>query len=152
MSENDPVRLDVFHETDADELVPMWRAAFEEAVGIVDPHPLAEQRDYFFREVLPGNAVMVARADDAIVGFVAASPASIAQLQVRVGWQRQGLGTRMLEWAKAKSHGHLWLYTFARNARARAFYEKHGFRAVAHGFEPTWKMDHVRYEWTRPMR
>lgn len=53
-------------------------------------------------------------------------------------------------WAKSGSHGHLCLYTFARNARARAFYEKHGFRAVAHGFEPTWHLDDVRYEWTRP--
>lgn len=152
MSDAAPVRLDAFRDADADELVPMWRAAFEEAVGIVDPHPLAGQRDYFFREVVPVNAVMVARADDTIVGFVAASPASIAQLYVRIGWQRRGLGTRMLDWAKARSDGHLWLYTFARNARARAFYERSGFAIVARGFEPMWKLDDLRYEWTRPMR
>lgn len=152
MSGTDRVRLDEFREADADELVPMWRAAFEDALGIIDPHPLAEQRAYFFREVAPGHAVMVARADDAIVGFVAASTASVAQLHVRIGWQRRGLGARMLDWAKARSGGHLWLYTFARNTRARAFYERSGFAIVARGFEPTWALDDLRYEWTREAR
>jgi ribosomal protein S18 acetylase RimI-like enzyme len=146
------LRFEPFHDDDADELVPQWRAAFEEAVGIVDPHPLAEQRDYFFREVLPANTVTVAREGDALVGFLAASPASVAQLYVFRGHQRRGIGTQLLERAKAASAGSLWLYTFARNARARAFYEKHGFRAVAHGFEPTWQMDDVRYEWMRALR
>jgi hypothetical protein len=30
---------------------------------------------------------------------------------------------------------------------ARRFYERHGFVAVAHGFEPTWRLADVRYEW-----
>jgi ribosomal protein S18 acetylase RimI-like enzyme len=146
------LQFEPFRAGDADELVPMWRAAFEEAVGIVDPHPLAEQRDYFFREVVPAHAVTVAREGGTMAGFVAASPNSIAQLYVFRGHQRRGIGTRLLDLAKRASDGSLWLYTFARNARARAFYEKHGFRAVAHGFEPTWQMDDVRYEWTRPLR
>ncbi len=38
-------------------------------------------------------------------------------------------------------------YAFARNAIARAFYEKHGFEIVARGFEPTWQLDDIKYEW-----
>jgi RimJ/RimL family protein N-acetyltransferase len=51
----------------------------------------------------------------------------------------------------AQSAGSLWLYTFARNRVARAFYEQNGFVDVAHGFEPLWQLDDVRYEWTAPI-
>jgi ribosomal protein S18 acetylase RimI-like enzyme len=132
-----------------DALVAMWRESFEEAVGIQDPNPLAEQRRYFETEVLPHNTVKVALEGSTIVGFVAASRDSIAQLYVRRGCQGRGLGTALLEWARAQSGGALWLYTFARNTRACAFYERHGFRAVARGFEPAWNLADVRYEWRR---
>lgn len=127
----------------------MWRESFEEAVGIVDPHPIAEQVRYLEREVLPANAVKVLLEDGALVGFVAASRESIAQLYVRRDRQRRGLGTRMLEWARERSSGGLWLYTFARNTRACAFYESRGFRAAARGFEPRWGLEDIRYEWRR---
>lgn len=130
-----------------DELVPLWRASFEEGVGVTDPHPLAEQRAYLLREVLPNHTVRVAFSGDTMVGWVAASRESVVQLYVRVGWQRRGIGRMLLDWAKAQSGGSLWLYTFARNARACAFYESQGFRVVARGFEPTWQLDDVRYAW-----
>ncbi len=50
-------------------------------------------------------------------------------------------------WAQQQSSGRLWLYTFARNRVAQAFYEHHGFRIVARGFEPTWQLDDIKYEW-----
>ena len=130
-----------------DDLVPMWRASFERGVGIVDPHTLAEQRAYFLAQVLPKCDVRLALRGDALVGFVAASHESIAQLYVRVGCQQQGIGTRMLDWAKAHSAGSLWLYAFAQNRVACAFYERHGFAVAARGFEPTWRLDDVRYVW-----
>ena len=135
----DPARLEA--------LVPMWRASFELGVGVVDPHPLADQRAYFLREVLPRHDVRLALDGDALVGFVAASRESVAQLYVRVGCHHRGIGTRMLDWAKDQSDGSLWLYTFARNRGARAFYARHGFREVAYGFEPSWQLDDVRLEW-----
>jgi GNAT superfamily N-acetyltransferase len=133
-----------------DELVRFWRASFEAAVGIVDPHPLSQQRDYFLSEVLPRNDVRLALLDDELVGFVAASPESVAQLYVRLGFQRRGIGARMLGWAKERSSGSLWLYTFARNAAARSFYERNGFVAIAHGFEPNWRLEDVKYHWSAP--
>jgi GNAT superfamily N-acetyltransferase len=128
----------------------MWRAAFEHGVGVRDPHSLAEQRDYFVQQVLPGHEVRLALAGDELLGFVAASPASVAQLHVRVGRHRLGIGTRLLDWAKAQSQGDLWLYAFQRNVVACAFYERGGFVATQRGFEPTWQLADVRYEWHRP--
>ena len=133
----------------AQPLVAMWRQSFEEALGIVDPHPLAEQHRYLMEEVVPRNAVKVALERGEVIGFVAANRVSVAQLYVRGVHQRRGLGTAMLEWAKARSGGSLWLFTFARNRRACAFYERHGFRVAARGFEPAWGLEDVRYEWRR---
>lgn len=139
--EFDPRRLD--------ELVHMWRASFEAGVGVTDPHPLAQQRSYFVDEVLPRNEVRVALHDGRIVGFIAATRESVAQLYVRVGCQRQGIGRALLDWAKDRSSGHLWLYTFARNRGAQAFYERNGFVVAARGFEPMWQLEDIRYEWSR---
>lgn len=146
----DPVALVAFDPAMAAALVPMWRESFEAALGIHDPHPLVEQQAYLLEHVAPFNSIRVAVRGGEIVGFIAASPRGIAQLYVRRGYQRLGLGTRMLRWAQERSDGWLQLHTFARNAAARAFYERHGFRATVHGFEPRWQLDDVRYEWSRP--
>ena len=87
-----------------------------------------------------------------MVGFVAANQESLAQLYVRVGFHGQGIGRRLLDWAKGQSGGSLWLHTFARNRRACGFYQRHGFVAVAHGFEPMWELADVRFEWRAPER
>lgn len=140
--------IDNYREEHLGELVPMWRESFELGVGVTDPHPVEEQSRYFLSEVVPNYAVRIALLDGAMVGFVAASPTSIAQLYVRKGFHRQGIGSRLLQWAKEQSTGSLWLYTFQRNSGARAFYEHHGFTIVARGHEPNWKLDDLRYEWS----
>jgi GNAT superfamily N-acetyltransferase len=134
------------------ELVGLWRDSFEAGVGIRDPHPLAEQRQYFIDEVLPRNQVRLALRDQRLVGFVAASAESLSQLYVHVRFWRQGVGGQLLAWAKARSSGSLWLYTFARNARACEFYERHGFVVTTRGFEPKWGLEDVRYQWIAPGR
>jgi GNAT superfamily N-acetyltransferase len=144
------LRLEVFQPEHLSELVPMWRASFEAAVGIVDPHPIAEQEAYFLERVLPRHAVRLAWQGGQLVGFVAASADTVAQLYVRQGWQRRGIGGAMLGWAKRQSGGRLTLFTFARNLNACAFYEHNGFVVAARGFEPEWQLDDVKYVWTAP--
>jgi GNAT superfamily N-acetyltransferase len=125
----------------------MWRASFEAGVGIIDPHPFEEQRHYFLTTVIPHNEVRLALLATELVGFVAASADAVAQLYVRVGFQRRGIGTQLLAWAKEHSNGALWLYTFVRNVGARAFYERNGFVAIAYGFEPMWQLEDIKYQW-----
>ena len=133
----------------AEDLLCLWRESFEQGAGITDPHPVAEQRAFFLTQVLPKNTVRVALQGGRLVGFIAATPESVSQLYVRVSCLAQGIGSLLLHWAKEQSNGSLWLYTFARNTNARRFYEKHGFKAVATGFEPMWKLEDVKYEWLR---
>ena len=147
-SASGPITLADYDAVWLDELVPMWRASFEAGVGIVDPHPLEAQRQYFLDHVLPQNAVCLALRGPQLLGFAAASRESVAQLFVRVGEQRRGIGTTLLDWAKGRSDGSLWLYTFARNRGARAFYARSGFTEIAHGFEPMSQLDDVKLRWS----
>jgi GNAT superfamily N-acetyltransferase len=141
------LRLRDFEPADVGELVPMWRQSFEHGVGVIDPNPIARQVAYFHEQVLPTHAVRVALVGDRLVGFCASNAEWVSQLHVRVEYIGQGIGARLLDEAKQRSAGSLWLYTFARNANARRFYERHGFVAVAFGFEPTWQLDDVKYRW-----
>src|SRR5918993_4786384 len=119
------------------ELVRMWRDSFERAVGVTDPHPLGEQLRYLEEKVLAENRVLVVvdRATSAVIGFMASTPEKIAQLYVHVGHQNRGIGSTLLDIAKRRSPGRLRLFTFMVNEKARRFYERHGFKAVGHGFE-----------------
>jgi ribosomal protein S18 acetylase RimI-like enzyme len=130
-----------------DELIAMWRASFEFGVSVVDPNPLEAQREFFVREILPNNDVRLAVKGDRLVGFIAASQESIPALYVHVDAIGQGIGTLLLDWAKAQSGGRLWLYTFERNTRAQRFYESSGFTITERGFEEDWQLADLKYEW-----
>ncbi len=125
----------------------MWRASFESAVGVPEPHTHDQQRDYFLGTVLPNNRVLVAQARGQIVGFVAASTERVDQLYVHRAHQGIGIGSQLLQWAKNQSRGHLVLFTFERNHQARRFYEARGFKITGRGFEPHWQLPDLRYEW-----
>jgi GNAT superfamily N-acetyltransferase len=132
-----------------DELVRMWRASFEHGVGIKDPHPLEGQLAYLREQVLPKHRVRIAWQGNTLVGFLASNHESVAQLYVRLGHHRRGIGSYLLSLAKRDSAGSLCLFTFQQNLVARRFYEQHGFIAVEFGFEPMWQLADVKYKWVR---
>lgn len=136
-------------ERDADELVRMWRASFEHGVGVVDPHPLSEQRAFLVEQLAHSHQLVVVRDAHGIAAFLASTPEEIAQLYVRTDLIGHGIGSRLLQRAKDESNGSLWLYTFRRNHPARAFYIHRGFVEVAYGVEPDWQLEDVRLEWRR---
>ena len=72
------VKIVDFDSARTDELVRLWRESFEFGVGVVDPHPIEDQRDHFVNTVVPNNAVRMAVLDDQLVGFIAATKESIA--------------------------------------------------------------------------
>jgi ribosomal protein S18 acetylase RimI-like enzyme len=130
-------------------LVSMWRASFERGVGLAVPHPLADHRRFFEDHVLVETVVHVALRDGELVGFVSSTPEAVLQLYVHVDHLGEGIGTRLLDLAKTRSDGTLWLYTFATNLRAQRFYERRGFDIEERGFEPEIQLDDIRYRWAR---
>jgi ribosomal protein S18 acetylase RimI-like enzyme len=139
-----------FQPKDIDPLVRMWRESFEYGVGVKDPHSIEDRTAYFQEEVRKKNRVRTVKEAGIVLGFLASNPESIAQLYVRVGHHRRGIGRMLLEIAKHESQGSLWLFTFTRNARACAFYESQGFRVATRGFEPTWQLEDIKYQWHSP--
>lgn len=136
------------------DLVRMWRAAFEQGVRTIDTNPIENQLDFLRRELAPRHRLRVVLRGGApaqIVGFMASTPQSVAQLFVRVGEHGQGIGTRLLELAKAESQGSLWLYTFARNVAACRFYERHGFREAERERpeQNMYRLEAIKYVWER---
>jgi GNAT superfamily N-acetyltransferase len=83
-------------------------------------------------KVLPGCRVTVAEAPDgAVVGFVARRGGWIGHLYLRPDRRRRGIGTALLAAAGADAPPVLRLHAFARDAAARAFYERQSFRVAA---------------------
>lgn len=132
-----------------DELVRMWRASFERAVGVIDPHPIEEQLKYFEEQVLPENRILVVLDKNAstIIGFMASTPEKISQLYIHINHQQRGIGSLLVNLAKQNSVGRLRLYTFDANKKAQRFYERHGFKIIGRGFEQAWQLDDLEYEW-----
>lgn len=85
----------------------------------------------WFREVvLPGRQVLLALdAAGAPLAFIAFGDGEVEHLYVAPGARGGGLGTRLLALAQARAPA-LELWVFQRNAAARAFYERRGFRLV----------------------
>jgi ribosomal protein S18 acetylase RimI-like enzyme len=82
------------------------------------------------------------------MGMLALCESWIRQLTVFPSFQRQGVGTALLQKAREYSPVQLRLFTFQRNNAARAFYERNGFSVVAFGVSPAPESEpDVEYRW-----
>jgi GNAT superfamily N-acetyltransferase len=114
-------------------------------------HSDADTLAWITHVVLPGSRVWVAEEPTGeLRGFAALDGDELDQLYLRPDALRRGTGSRLLERVKEASRGELNLYTFRRNTAARAFYERHGFVAVAYddGNRNEEKEPDVLYRWT----
>jgi len=102
-----------------------------------------------FREVvMRNNEVWLAVEDNERVGFLAIGDHEVDQLHVDPRCQGRGVGTALLDRAKELAPQGLTLFTHQRNERARAFYERRGFRAVQFGVSPPPESEpNVKYAW-----
>ena len=120
--------------------------------------PLAHDDDDvrgWIRETLvPAGGVIVATVAERIVGMLAISRDDaygwIDQLYVDPEWIGKGVGSALLEHAKAHLGPPIRLYTFQENHRSRHFYEGRGFTALAFGDGSgnEERRPDVLYEWT----
>jgi ribosomal protein S18 acetylase RimI-like enzyme len=93
-------------------------------------HDAAETEAWMREHVIANQEVRVAVIGGAIVGFMALEGAELEQLYVAPRAQGRGVGTALLDLAKRSRPEGFSLWVFARNARARAFYERHGLVAI----------------------
>jgi GNAT superfamily N-acetyltransferase len=113
-----------------DVLLDSWRATFD-FPGV---HPDDDVRRWVVATLIPTTESWVAVGPGgAIVGVLSLSATMVDQLYLAPDWIGRGLGSRLLELAKARRPDGLDLYCFQANARARRFYEDRGFTAIAFG-------------------
>lgn len=110
-------------------------------------------RGWVRERLIPAGRTTVVVVDGVIAGFLSISSNAdcgwIEQLYLHPAWIGRGLGTQMLERARAELTPPIRLYTFQCNQRARDFYERRGFRAVkfADGSGNEERCPDVLYEW-----
>jgi GNAT superfamily N-acetyltransferase len=126
-----------------------WRATFDFEPG----HPDDDVRRWLATELLPRHETWVAvDSDGVVVGLMALSDEMLEQLYVAPAWIGRGLGRRFVAVAKERRPAGLDLYCFAVNGRARQFYEREGFQAIAFGdgTRNEERQPDIRYAW-RPL-
>ncbi len=112
-------------------------------------HTLADARRFFRDHVLTQCIVLVATRSGQRLGMLALQAPWIRHFAIFPEYQRQGVGTALLHRARELSAAELRLFTFQRNAPARAFYARHGFDVVAFGVSPAPELEpDVEYRWT----
>jgi GNAT superfamily N-acetyltransferase len=126
----DDVELEVATPADAEAIAAVFGAARAAAMPWLAVLHSAEEDRRFFARAIADSAVLVVRRQNRPVGFIALHDELVAHLYVHPDRQREGIGSALLDAAKAHRPGGLRLWTFQRNVGARAFYARHGFTEV----------------------
>jgi GNAT superfamily N-acetyltransferase len=115
----------------ADVWLESWRATFD----FEPAHPDEDVRRWVREELLEAEDWVATDPSrgDRVIALLGLSDVMVEQLYVRPEWIGRGVGRRLLDLAKRRRPDGLELYCFAANDRARRFYERNGFTAVAFG-------------------
>ena len=136
---------------DLDAVVGVWERSRWDAQPWLEQrmgHSHEDSRKHFAEVVARENDVWLAYERTAIIALLALHNGQIDQLYVDPPWQGRGVGSALLEKAQQLSPSGLVLFTHQRNERARAFYERRGFAAVAFGVSPAPESEpDVKYAW-----
>lgn len=116
---------------DAGEIAALYLASRAEALPYLRRvHSDDEVRGWIAHVRLATGETWVAREAERILGFLCLDGEELDQLYLLPGQFRRDIGSLLLAKARELSPERLTLFTFQRNAAARAFYERHGFRLV----------------------
>jgi ribosomal protein S18 acetylase RimI-like enzyme len=138
---------------DADAIAGLFERSFGTLTFVPVLHTLEEHRAFFGRLIVE-EEVWVAEPDGVVAGFLVLSERMIHHLYVEPERIGSGIGTALLDHAKARRPDGFTLWTFQENVRARHFYERHGLVAVllTDGEDNQERTPDVLYEWKRPLR
>jgi chorismate mutase/GNAT superfamily N-acetyltransferase len=137
---------------DVDEIAELYLATRRDAVPQMPPqiHTPDEVRAHTAGIVQqPGHQVWVADRDGELLAFAHLAPGWLEALYVGPRHQGAGVGSALLEVAKARLPDGFALWVFASNAPARGFYRRHGLIELEHtdGSGNEEKSPDVRMAW-----
>ena len=105
-------------------------AARREAMPWLPEIHSTEEVQVYFSQLLESQECWVAEIEGEVVGFCVLADAWLDHLYVDPKCQNLGIGTRLVQLAKARFPAGLDLWAFQGNHRAREFYVKNGFIEV----------------------
>uniref|UniRef100_UPI002F91647B GNAT family N-acetyltransferase n=1 Tax=Streptomyces sp. NBC_01001 TaxID=2903713 RepID=UPI002F91647B len=172
--ENAAVKITTAAATDADAVAELHTASWRTAYATLFPAqyldgPLLAERQQVWRarlaDPVPGAALFLAVETNVVLGFIYLEPQPdgrvlLDNLHARPGDTGRGLGSRLLEHALAwSSTAHpgkdVYLEVLQGNARAVAFYERHGGRRTASRicrFDQGFELPEFEYTWPATVR
>lgn len=136
--------------SDAEVVATLWLRSRKASVpSIPEPvHSDDDVRRWVSEVLIPGGGTWVVENEIGVIGMMSVRDGWIDQLYVDPAHFGQGTGTKLLGQAKQLYPGGLDLWTFQSNARARRFYEAHGFRPVGESIADNEEgAPDVRYHW-----
>lgn len=140
-----------YSHSDFETCVTLLHEVYKQTYPNFAPQYLAKERFYEIMSnyVLPRNDVFVVCEQETLLAFAAIHNNFLDQLYVAQAFQGRGIGSMLIRHAKEINPKMMELYTFAQNTRAIAFYQKHGFRIVAHGIAPDEQEPDVLMRWEK---
>jgi GNAT superfamily N-acetyltransferase len=108
----------------------LWLRARKAAIDVIPPpvHRDDEVRAWFASHVVRETELWVAEEEaGALVGILILDGPWLDQLYVEPTTTGRGIGASLVDLAKRERPAGLRLWTFASNAGAQRFYERHGF-------------------------
>jgi ribosomal protein S18 acetylase RimI-like enzyme len=132
---------------DVEAIAELYERSFAALTYLPVLHTLDEHRAWFERQVAEHEAWVW--DDGAIRGFIVLTAHELMYIYLDVGWTGRGIGTALLQHAKARRPAGFTLWTFQANEGARRFYERHGLHAIelGDGSGNEERTPDVRYEW-----
>lgn len=121
----DAVHIRQAHLSDAPACAAIKNAWIDATPWMPRVHPADDLERHYRDHVFTHRQVFVAEADR-VTGFMALDGGEVTSLFVAASAQRTGIGTRLIDLAKARG-GDLTLWTFVANEPARRFYDALGF-------------------------
>ena len=140
---------------DQEAVVVLWWDSWHSIrPGLRHPQTLSHWRRRWVDEIVPAQAIVVAKAEGVVVGFAAADVAvsELTQIFVAPSHKRRGIGQELLAWAQRLMPDGFSLHTLVENVTSRAFYEHHGLVAGDRRISEVNGLETIDYRWVPSAR
>jgi ribosomal protein S18 acetylase RimI-like enzyme len=144
------VTIRPYQPADLEATVQLWYQTWHQTFPqIRHPQPYAQWQARFRDDLAVRGNVWIAELEDQIVGFVIVMKQEqwLDQLFIDPMYQNRGIGSALLDKAKAICPQGLELHTLQQNTKACAFYERHGFKASKLSINKINGQPNVEYYW-----
>ncbi|MBE9052251.1 GNAT family N-acetyltransferase [Nostocales cyanobacterium LEGE 11386] len=142
--------INSYQPEDLENTVQLWYCTWHQTFPYIQhPQSYLEWKSRFRDELAIKGHIWLAKLENRIVGFIVVIPEEqcLEQIFVDTAYQNQGIGSMLLDKAKAICPQGLKLHTLQQNMQARAFYEKHGFQVRRLSINKINGQPNIEYLW-----